>query len=50
MSELGIIERTDSTAQGMTRRTRRSKNEKGQPVIKCLRMHDSDALLLATLF
>lgn len=43
MSELGIIERTDSTAQGMTRRTRRSKNKKGQPVIKSLRMHDSDA-------
>ena len=43
MPELGIIERTDSTAQGMTKRTRRSKNEKGQPVIKSLRMHDSDA-------
>lgn len=44
MPELGIIERTDSTAQGMTKwTTRRSKNETGRLVIKSLRMRDSDA-------
>ena len=43
MPELGIIERTDSTGQGMTKWTRRSKNEKGRLVIKPLRMRDNEA-------
>ena len=43
MPELGIIEWTDSTGQGMTKWTRRSKNEKGQLVIKSLRMRDNEA-------